>query len=294
MHLFDSWRRWLWTQTAHGWVVYNIQTIFKMPKISVIMPNYNAWKYISEAIQSVLNQTFGDFEFIIIDDCSTDNSWEIIQEFAKKDSRIIALRNAKNLTVCRTANRALDMVRGEFIARLDSDDVALPERFSQQLDFLEKNPEYILCGSNFQFIDQDGKVGKIWQLPETNAEIQNSFLIKNPIAQSAVMIRASMLGALRYDENFEVAEDLEFWMRLGTLYKMYNLQKILVQYRIHGKNSVLIKQKQMIKNTLLARKKAKKFGYKMNLRARFYYFGTWCMQFLPSKFVWWLYKKIRE
>lgn len=258
------------------------------------MPNYNAWKYISEAIQSVLNQTFGDFEFIIIDDCSTDNSWEIIQEFAKKDSRIIALRNAKNLTVCRTANRALDMVRGEFIARLDSDDVVFPERFSQQLDFLEKNPEYILCGSNFQFIDQDGKVGKIRQLPETNAEIQNSFLIKNPIAQSAVMIRASMLGALRYDENFEVAEDLEFWMRLGTLYKMYNLQKILVQYRIHGKNSVLIKQKQMIKNTLLARKKAKKFGYKMNFKARFYYFGTWCMQFLPSKFVWWLYKKIRE
>ena len=161
------------------------------------------------------------------------------------------------MTVCRTANRALDMVRGEFIARLDSDDVALPERFSQQLDFLEKNPEYILCGSNFQFIDQDGKVGKIRQLPETNGEIQNSFLIKNPIAQSALMIRTSMLGALRYDENFEVAEDLEFWMRLGTLYKMYNLQKILVQYRIHGKNSALIKQKQVIKNTLLARKKPK-------------------------------------
>ena len=114
------------------------------PKVSVLMPNYNAWKYISEAIQSILNQTFTDFEFIIIDDCSTDNSWEIIQEFAKKDSRIIALRNVKNLTVCRTANRALDMVCGEFIARLDSDDVALPERFSQQLDFLEKNPEYIL------------------------------------------------------------------------------------------------------------------------------------------------------
>ena len=131
-----------------------------------------------------------------------------------------------------------------------------------QSDFLNnfiflKKTEYTLCDSNFQFIDQDGKVGKIRQLPETNGEIQNSFLIKNPIAQSAVMIRASMLGALRYDENFEVAEDLEFWMRLGTLYKMYNLQKILVQYRIHGKNSVLIKQKQMIKNTLLARKKPK-------------------------------------
>ena len=107
------------------------------------------------------------------------------------------------------------------------------------------------------------------------------------------MIRASMLGALRYDENFEVVEDLEFWMRLGTLYKMYNLQKILVQYRIHRKNSVLIKQKQMIKNTLLARKKAKKLGYKMNLKARFYYFGTWCMQFLPPKFVLWLFNKLQ-
>ena len=106
----------------------------------------------------MLNQTFGDFEFIIIDDCSADNSWEIIQEFAKKDSRIIALRNAKNLMVCRTANRALDMVRGEFIARLDSDDVALPERFSQQLDFLEKTQNIFSEAQIFNLFIKMGKL----------------------------------------------------------------------------------------------------------------------------------------
>ena len=175
MHLFDSWGRWLWAQTAHGWVAYNIQTIFKMPKISVIMPNYNAWKYISEAIQSVLNQTFGDFEFIIIDDCSADNSWEIIQEFAKKDSRIIALRNAKNLMVCRTANRALDMVRSEFIARLDSDDVALPERFSQQLDFLEKTLNIFCAAPIFNLLIKMGKLEKFDNYPKQMRKFRTHF-----------------------------------------------------------------------------------------------------------------------
>ena len=89
------------------------------------------------------------------------------------------------------------------------------------------------------------------------------------------------------------AEDLELWIRYGQKYEFYNIQKNLVKYRIFGENSILKKQKQMIKNTLLARKKAKKLGYKMNLKARFYYFGTWCMQFFPSKFVLWLFNKLQ-
>ncbi len=89
------------------------------------------------------------------------------------------------------------------------------------------------------------------------------------------------------------AEDLELWIRYGQKYEFYNIQKNLVKYRIFGENSILKKQKQMIKNTLLARKKAKKLGYKMNLKAKFYYFGTWCMQFLPPKFVLWLFNKLQ-
>ena len=95
------------------------------PKVSVLMPNYNAWKYISEAIQSILNQDFTDFEFIIIDDCSTDNSWEIIQEFAKKDERIVALRNDENLKICKTLNKGIEIAKWEYIARMDSDDIAM-------------------------------------------------------------------------------------------------------------------------------------------------------------------------
>ena len=89
------------------------------------------------------------------------------------------------------------------------------------------------------------------------------------------------------------AEDLALWIRYGQKYEFYNIQKNLVKYRIFGENSILKKQKQMIKNTLLARKKAKKLGYKMNLKAKFYYFGTWCMQFLPPKFVLWLFNKLQ-
>jgi glycosyltransferase involved in cell wall biosynthesis len=88
------------------------------------MPNYNCEKYLAEAIESILSQSFTDFEFIIIDDGSTDRSWEIIQEFAKKDSRIVAIRNTENLKICKTLNKGIEIVKGEYIARMDSDDIA--------------------------------------------------------------------------------------------------------------------------------------------------------------------------
>ena len=102
-----------------------------------------------------MNQTFTDFEFIIIDDCSTDNSWEIIQEFAKKDTRIIPIKNEKNIHIAKTRNIALAKARGEFIAFLDSDDVAEKDRLELQLDFIERNPNIDLCGSNMLIIDSN-------------------------------------------------------------------------------------------------------------------------------------------
>ncbi len=257
-----------------------------MPKISVIMPNYNGEKYLVESIESVLNQTFSDFEFIIIDDGSSDNSWEIIQKYAKKDKRIVAVKNEKNLWVHKTRNKLLSLVHGEYIAMMDSDDISLPERFEKQIKFFSTHSWYAFCGTNFTFIDWDWKVTWKKKFPETDEEIKKSFFWRNPFGQNTVMMKSSIIDTVwYYDEHLEVAEDLDMWIRIGIKYKMYNLQENLVQYRIHGQNSILTRQKEHIKNTLKIRKKALKLGYKMTLKWKIYYIGTWCMQFLPPKFV---------
>ena len=266
----------------------------KIPKVSVLMPNYNCEKYLSESIESVLNQTFKDFEFIIIDDCSTDNSWEIIQEFAKKDERIVAMRNDENLKICKTLNKWLEIAKWEYIARMDSDDIALENWLEEVYKKISENKEIWLCWWNIYLIDWEGKETWEKKFPETDFECRIAIWFRNPFAHNTVLFRKDCYQNFWwYDENFLYAEDLELWIRFWQKYKFYNIQKNLIKYRVFWWNSILQKQKQMIKNTLLARKKAKKLGYKMNLKARFYYFGTWCMQFLPPKFVLWLFNKLQ-
>lgn len=263
------------------------------PKISVIMPNYNAEKYIQQAIESILNQTFSDFEFIIIDDCSTDKSWEIIQEYAKKDERIVALRNEKNLQICKTLNKWLESAKWEYIARMDSDDIAFDDWLKSVYEKISSDEKIGVCWANFCIID--GKWEKKWEkkFPETNQECKDAIWLRNPFAHNTVIFRKKCYEAFwGYDDDFVYAEDLELWIRFGQKYDFYNIQRPLVKYRVFGWNSILQKQKIMIKNTLKARKKAVKLGYTMNFKARFFYFWTWCMQFLPPKFVLWIFNFI--
>lgn len=267
----------------------------KKPKISVIMPNYNCEKYISEAIESILNQTFSDFEFIIIDDGSTDKSWEIIQEYAKKDSRIIAIRNDKNLKICKTLNKWLEIARGDYIARMDSDDIAKYNWLEKVFKFIDKNKEVWLCWSNFDFIDKNWNITWDKKFPETNKEIRNSIWFKNPFAHNTVIFRESCYNDFWwYDENFLYAEDLELWIRFWQKYQMYNIQENLVQYRVFWENSILKKQKLMIKNTLKARRKAINLWYNIWTKWVIFFIWTWFMQFLHPKFVFWLFNKINK
>jgi len=267
----------------------------KNPKISVIMPNYNCEKYIAKAIDSILNQTFTDFEFIIIDDGSTDNSWNIIQEYAKKDERIVAVRNDENLKICKTLNKWLELARWEYIARMDSDDIAKKEWLEKVYNFINKNKDIWLCWSNFEFIDKNWKI--IWEkkFPETNTKIKKSIWFKNPFAHNTVIFRKKCCEEFWwYDENFLYAEDLELWIRFWQKYQMYNIQENLVQYRVFWENSILKKQKLMIQNTLKARRKAIKLWYKITFKWIIFYIWTWFMQFLPPKFVLWLFNKVNK
>lgn len=206
-----------------------------MPKISVIMPVYNTEeKYLREAIESILNQTCTDFEFMIMDDGSSNNAREVISSY--KDSRILYIKNEQNLGLIKTLNKALDLAKGEYIARMDSDDISLPERFKKQSDFLDKNPEIGILGTWFNCIPKD----RVIETFTTDEEIKECMLVNsNNIGHPTVMVRKSIVKTLgiKYDETNLYVEDYALWLSLIDKVKFANIAEILLNYRIHG-NSV--------------------------------------------------------
>ena len=213
------------------------------PKVSVLMPVYNCELYIREAVDSILNQTFADFEFIIIDDCSSDATVSIIKSF--NDSRINLIIKPENTGYTNSLNYGLSIAKGKYIARMDGDDISLPERFAKQIVFLENNLEYVLCGTALKVINQE----KIIQYPENHIDIKTEFLNQNCIIHPSVMLRKSIFDVhnFSYNLNKEPAEDYDLWARLSKVSKLYNLPEILLHYRIHQhqvsklKNDIQIK-----------------------------------------------------
>ena len=136
------------------------------PMISVVMPVYNAEKYVAEAVESILQQTYTDFEFIIIDDCSTDNSYGILQTYAAKDIRIRLFKNDVNNKLPNTLNFGIAQSNGKYIARMDADDISLPERFAKQVEFMESHPEIGVCGTLIkEFIDENEQITRMVEYP---------------------------------------------------------------------------------------------------------------------------------
>ncbi len=203
------------------------------PRISVLMTAYNAEKYIAQAIESILNQTYTDYEFIIINDGSTDDTPNIIQKYADQDSRIIFVDNKQNQGLIAVLNQGLDMAHGEFIARMDADDISLPQRFEKQIAYLDMNPEVGVLGTlihGFDAMDAEGI-----QIPVVTVF---DLLKQNYIAHPSVMMRKEVLDkySLRYNPEYKHCEDLELWSRMIFLTKIHNLMEVLLMYRITGNN----------------------------------------------------------
>jgi glycosyltransferase involved in cell wall biosynthesis len=269
-----------------------------MPKVSVLMPAYNSEKYISKAIESILNQTFSDFEFIIIDDCSTDNTWQIIEKYAKLDKRIKAYKNKKNLKIVKTRNKGFKLMNknSKFIAIFDSDDISLPNRLEIQLNFLEKNKEYGIVGSFIKIINENNKISGKRKYPITHEEIIKKIILYSPFAQPSVMIRKSAIDYVgQYDKKFTgiPCEDYDLWFRILIHYKGYNINKYLIKYRISTTQSKTTHLKPVLKNTI---KLQLKWLFNKNYFT-FYaipnIFLELLLLLLPSKLILWLFKKIK-
>lgn len=205
-----------------------------MAKVSVLMPVYNGGKFLAQAIESIGFQSFTDWELIIVDDGSTDNTCEIAARY--RDSRIYYLKNETNLGLIKTLNKGIGYCSGEYIARMDADDISEINRLQHQVEFMDAHPDYIMCGTGATVISS-GKVksGKIKNLTR-NAYLQMNLLFSSPFVHPSMIIRRDVLLENRYDETFLHAEDYELWCRLATKGKIANLNRVLLQYRWHDTN----------------------------------------------------------
>ncbi len=199
------------------------------------MPVYNGEKYLSEAIESVLNQTYNNFELIILNDKSTDSSKEIIQSYQAKDNRIVFVDKTENVGPATLRSEGFDVAKGEFFALLDADDIAMPSRFEKQIRILNNNENIGVCGSWFTTFGEKMS-DKVIQHPENHNQIKVNFLIDCTIGNSTALFRKNVLDGIRYDKDFVPAEDYHLWSRLITKTQFYIIQESLVRYRIHDTN----------------------------------------------------------
>lgn len=202
------------------------------PRVSVVMPVYNAAPYLSAAIEGVLNQTFRDFELIMVNDCSTDNSLEIMQAYAAKDPRIIVLSNEKNLKNVLSRNRGMSVARGEYIAVHDADDLSFPERLQRQVQYLDSHPEVGVLATGGCRVDQDGAFVQRWTRFSGCDVIEARLSMANHIIHSSVMMRRHLVEQVGgYSDDFQAEDDYELWSRLMPITRVANLPDILVLYR---------------------------------------------------------------
>lgn len=227
------------------------------PLISVVMPVYNQSRFIKEAVDSILNQTFSDFELIIIDDASTDGTTEILKKYT--DPRIKLIIKDRNQGVSRAINDGLRLAKGKYIARMDGDDISVKDRFEKQVAILENNPKIFICGSWIQFF---GNSRKIIKYKETHNEIITELLINCSISISSSMFRRKELSHIIFDVNKRSGEDYDFWTKVAWLGEMYNIQEVLLLYRVHQNQASLIhKPNQILDDIQIRLNLFKKINY---------------------------------
>jgi glycosyltransferase involved in cell wall biosynthesis len=200
------------------------------PRVTVLMPGYNGEKYLNDSIESILKQTYTDFELLIIDDASEDNSKKIINSY--NDNRIKLISNNVNLGLIKSLNNGLKLARGEYIARMDTDDISHPERLERQVKYLDEHPDIGICGT---WVQTTGILKHTWRFPIEHDEIRATLFIKNSIAHPSVMMRKDLLikNHLYYDEHYRHVEDYELWVRSSRLIHLSNIGEVLLNYRLH-------------------------------------------------------------
>lgn len=213
-----------------------------VPKISVITTVFNCERYIRQSLESILNQTFRDFEYIVVNDGSTDNTLQKIREIASADERIILIDNKTNIGRVKSLNKALENVKSSYIAIQDADDISLPERLEKQYNFLENNKDYVLAGANIIVMDEFENFISKPERPIENDEAKFSLLFRCTFANPSIMFRKKVIDEnnIKYEDNFIHAEDFRIITLISRHGKVYNLKEPLVKYRKHSFNNSMV------------------------------------------------------
>jgi glycosyltransferase involved in cell wall biosynthesis len=256
------------------------------PKISVLIPAYNVEKYVDEAVESILKQTFQDFEIIIIDDCSTDSTWEVLQKY-RENSKVHLFKNELNMGISRTRNKLISLAHpaAKYIVWQDSDDISFPYRLKEQYAFMEANPEVGISSGSLQFFDETGDLSVREYFPD-DARARSAIFHYSPVTQGAAIIRKECFAITGiFPMASPVAEDLAMSFQIGTKYKFGNLQKILVRYRQTPTNVTHTKLRTMEMYSVFLRYiYSKNPAYKMSLFDKLYNVASYLSIFLiPTK-----------
>ena len=219
------------------------------PDISVVMSVFNGGDYLRKSIESILNQSYLNFEFIIIDDGSTDTSLEIIKSY--KDNRIVLI-NRKNKGFITSLNEGIEKSKGKYIARMDADDISFPSRLEKQFDFIEKN-NLDICGGHYLLINKNGKINGLNVVPTSHKMCTLSLFFKVPFAHPSVMIRKQFLdeNSLEYGQSsYKIAEDLDLWLRMHRCGARFgNVDSVVLKYRILGDSLSKVNNTLVLKET---------------------------------------------
>jgi len=209
----------------------------KNPRVSIVMPLYNSAAYLREAINSIIEQTFTDWEMIIINEAgSNDGSREIVEEYSETDDRIILVQNDKRLGISASMNVGFDMAKGDYIARMDGDDISLPERLAEQVEFMDNNPDIGMCGVKVEILSSNPFE---WNLETSPEKINTDILFYSPSVHPTVMLRKSVVDKynLRYNPDYKASEDYELFSKVCEVTKVCNIDKVLFRYRMMENNA---------------------------------------------------------
>lgn len=269
----------------------------KGPKISVIMPVYDAEKFLESSIKSILNQTYKDFEFIIIDDGSKDDSWKIIQKYKKIDRRIKVLRNKQNLRATKSLNRGLKIAKGKYIVRSDADDWSYPSRIEKQYNFMESHPEIGVGGGTIEVCDSNLRVLNKRRYPFTDKGCRKIIFRYSPFAHPATIWDTKILKSIGgYNENIPLSQDYELYFRMGRVKKFGNLATTLIKLRTHSDSSSIIRGRYQEQYAIYCRIKAfLELGYNMTFFDKLYTFvQMMSMVIIPPRIKFWIFNYLRR
>ncbi len=259
------------------------------------MPVYNAGDFLVEAIESIRNQSYSNWELVVVDDCSTDNSWKILQELASKDKRIKVFKNRTKKYLSGSLNFALKKARGEYIARMDADDISLPWRFKKQIELLEENAQLVAVGGHEEIINETGEITGFKKFPVSPKECREVIINYMAIQPPVLMARAEVMKNLRYDTKMAKNDDIDLHFQLLQHGELGNVDDFIFQYRMRNDSLTHSKVKAVYFMALKVRLRAIfKYGYRPNLfRFLLLPFETGLVALLPPELVMRLFELLR-